>query len=139
MSGRTFVDTNVLVYLFDAGSPRKQETARAIVSELGRSGRAVVSTQVLQELYVTVTRKLSPPLSSAEGAAATEGLTALSIVQIDTPMILAAIARCREASISLWDSLIVEAALAGQCDLLLSEDLQDGRAFGSLRVENPFR
>ncbi len=138
MSGRTFLDTNVLVYLLDAGSPRKQETARAIVSELGRSGRAVVSTQVLQEFYVTVTRKLSPPLSPAEGAEATEGLTALSIVQIDTPMILAAIARCREASISLWDSLIVEAALAGQCDRLLSEDLQNGRAFGSLRVENPF-
>ena len=70
MASRTFFDTNVLVYLFDADSPDKQARAREALRERLESGAVVVSTQVLQEFFVTVTRKLARPLSAAEAEAA---------------------------------------------------------------------
>ena len=69
MSGRVFVDTNVLVYLFDGDAPQKQRRARQILDEEGSPGSIVISTQVLQEFYVTVTRKLGKPLKEAEAEA----------------------------------------------------------------------
>ena len=64
MSGRAFFDTNVLVYLFDSDSPAKQARAREVFESEGRAGNVVISTQVLQEFYVAVTRKLGKPLPS---------------------------------------------------------------------------
>jgi predicted nucleic acid-binding protein len=138
MNDSVFVDTNVLVYLFDADSPEKQERARAILEIEGPSGRLVLSTQVLQEFFVSVTRKLKPPVPPSEAEAAARDLAALDVVEIEAPMVFRAISRSRRHTLSLWDALIVEAALARGCTRLLSEDLQDGRRFGGLVVENPF-
>ena len=66
MASRTFFDTNVLVYLFDADSPGKQARAREALGERLADGAVVVSTQVLQEFFVTVTRKLARPLPAGE-------------------------------------------------------------------------
>lgn len=136
MSGRAFLDTNVLVYLFDRDTPAKQQRAREVLAAEG--GSASVSTQVLQEFYVTVTRKLGQPLAEKDAEAAVRDLAALEVVPIDTPLVLAAIARSRADRLSLWDALVVESALRSGCRRLLTEDLQDGRLFGRLRVENPF-
>ena len=137
MSGRTFLDTNVFVYLFDRDEPAKQQRAREIVNRVGAA--AVLSTQVLQEFYVSVTRKLARPLAVAEAERAVHDLAALDVVVIDVPMVKHAIALSRGDALSFWDALIVEAARAHGCNRLLSEDLQDGRAFGDVHVENPFR
>ena len=136
MAHRTFVDTNVFVYLFDGDAPAKQSRARDILD----SGDTtfVVSTQVLQEFYVTVTRKLATPLPALDAEAATRDLAAFEVVAPDARMVLRAIALARKASFSLWDALIVEAADAAGCDRLLSEDLQAGQAIGSVTVHNPF-
>jgi predicted nucleic acid-binding protein len=134
---RIFLDTNVLVYLFDADTPVKRQRAREIVSEIGAA--AVLSTQVLQEFFVSVTRKLARPLRVAEAEAAVHDLAALDVVVIDVPMVKHAVALSRADRLPFWDALIVEAARAHGCRRLLSEDLQDGRVFGDLRVENPFR
>ena len=136
MSGKVFVDTNVLVYLFDRDAPAKQQRARGIVGELGAG--LVLSTQVLQEFYVSVTRKLAKPLSLREAEDAVADLMALDVVVVDVAIIRAAIARSREDRLSFWDGVIIETARASGCALLLSEDLQHGRAFGTTRVENPF-
>ena len=136
MSGRAFLDTNVLVYLFDRDTPAKQRRAREVLETEG--GSAAVSTQVLQEFYVTVTRKLGQPLAEKDAEAAVRDLAALEVVPVDTPLVLAAIARSRGDRISLWDALVVESALHAGCRRLLTEDLQDGRLFGRIRVENPF-
>jgi len=136
MSGRAFLDTNVLVYLFDRDTPAKQRRAREVLETEG--GSAAVSTQVLQEFYVTVTRKLGQPLAEKDAEAAVRDLAALEVVPVDTPLVLAAIARSRADRLSLWDALVVESALRAGCRRLLTEDLQDGRLFGRLRVENPF-
>lgn len=138
MNGRSFVDTNVLVYCFDAGAPAKRKRALAIMEGDVDVGDLVLSTQILQEFYVTVTRKLKRPLSRKDAAAAVEDLARLPVVQIDLAMVLASIADCQKHQLSLWDTLVLQAALTAGCERVLTEDLQHGFAFGSLRVENPF-
>jgi predicted nucleic acid-binding protein len=139
MSDRLFLDTNVVVYLYDTDAPAKQEVARALIGREGPAGRLVVSTQVLQEFYVTVTRKLASPLSEKAAEEATRALAAFDVVTPDAELVLEAIALARRDQVSLWDALVVAAARRARCSVLLSEDLQDGRRFGALRVENPFR
>lgn len=139
MASRTFLDTNVLVYLFDADSPDKQARAREVLQASLERGVAVVSTQVLQEFFVTVTRKLARPLPAAEAESALRRLMELPVVQVDPDLILAAAVSARRDRISFWDALILAAASAAGCGELLSEDLQHGRSFGGMRVVNPFR
>lgn len=138
MSARSFLDTNVLVYLFDADSKQKQERARNLLAELGPRGDAAISTQVLQEFYVSVTRKLATPLPSEEAEQAVRQLTSLPLVQVDPQTVLEAIVLSRRQTVSFWDALIVQAALDFGCDRVLTEDMQHGRMFGELRIENPF-
>ena len=139
MPSRTFFDTNVLVYLFDADAPEKQAGARESLETALERGTVVVSTQVLQEFFVTVTRKLARPLPAAEAESALRRLMELPVVQVDPDMILAAAVSARRDRISFWDALILTAASAAGCAEVLSEDLQHGRSFGRVRVVNPFR
>jgi predicted nucleic acid-binding protein len=139
MASRTFFDTNVLVYLFDADSPDKQVRARAALRERLERGAVVVSTQVLQEFFVTVTRKLARPLPAEEAEAALRRLMELAVVGIDPDQVLAAAVSSRRDRISFWDALILTAASVAGCEEVLSEDLQHGRSFGRVRIVNPFR
>lgn len=134
-----FLDTNVLVYLFDADAPEKRALARAIFERLVLEGQVLLSTQVLQELYVTVTRKLAVPLGLDEALEVVRELAQLPMVQVDGPMVLEAIQLSQRYGFSLWDALIVQAALAGGAELLLTEDLQHGQLIAGLRIENPFQ
>ena len=139
MKERVFLDTNILVYLFDAGDPAKQRRVQDLLSNRELRTRLILSTQVLQEFYVSVTRKLVTPLDPEVAFQAVQGLTALPVVQIDPPLILLAIQRSRKVKGSFRDALILEAALAAQATLLYSEDFQDGSVFGGLRIVNPFK
>lgn len=138
MKDRIFLDTNVLVYLFDADDPLKQRRAQDLLSSQELRAQVTLSTQVLQEFYVTVTKKLTTPLDPDTAFLAVQDLAAFPIVQIDTSLILLAIQRTRTAKVSLWDALILEAALVAGATLLYSEDFQDGAVFGKLRIVNPF-
>jgi predicted nucleic acid-binding protein len=93
---------------------------------------------VVQEFYVNSTRKLATPLSPERAAARVQDFARLPLVRVDEAMILAAIGRHRSMSFSFWDALILEAALRGGADRLLTEDLQHGQKIEGLRVENPF-
>ena len=139
MKDRIFLDTNVVVYLFDGDAEGKRKRAREILESEGPAGRLALSTQVLQEFYVTVTRKLAKPLDPAAASEAVEDLMSLPTVQVDQPLILAAIARSRSDTISFWDALIIQAALGAGCKHLYSEDLQDRRVIDGMTIENPFR
>ena len=138
MSGKFFIDTNVFVYAFDSADPAKQQVAWELIETIGSKGDCVISTQVLQEFYVVVARKLKKPLDEKTAADATEKLCAFPVVQVDKHMVLSAIRKSIENKLSLWDSLIVEAALSSDCDTLLTEDLQDGFQLGDLCIRNPF-
>lgn len=138
MNDKLFIDTNVLVYYFDSDEPAKQARARTLLDSRTRA-RFVLSTQVLQEFYVSVTRKLAQPLPPSVAFDTVRDLMAMQIVPIDGPFILESIQLAQKTQLSLWDALVVQAALTAGCSRLLTEDLQDGQKIGSLEIENPFR
>lgn len=134
-----FFDTNLLVYLFDSASPEKQGKARDVFSERAQRDEVLLSTQVLQEFYVTVTRKLATPLSADQAERLVRDFAAFPIVSTDAPLVVAAVALSRRHRLSLWDAMIVVAARAGGAAELLTEDLQHGQVLEGLRIVNPFR
>ncbi|HUU02133.1 MAG TPA: PIN domain-containing protein [Myxococcota bacterium] len=138
MIDRIFLDTNVLVHAFDDSNPEKKNRSLEILAQVGDKWQAVISTQVLQEFYVVVLRKLKRPLSENDAEGAIRRFAKLPIVLIDSPMIISAIKTSRENRMSLWDALIVQSALESNCRKLLTEDLQHGRQIASLQIENPF-
>jgi len=134
----SFVDTNVLVYAFDKiGSP-KQQIAQRLMNELMEEDRLRVSTQVLQELFVTLTRKVSQPCSSADALAVLEDLTAWPLMVIDYEAIRAAVNLADQAMLSFWDALVVVAAARTGATVLYTEDLNHGQEILGVRVSNPF-
>jgi predicted nucleic acid-binding protein len=135
---KAFLDTNVLVYVFDHDEPAKGERARELL-EQAMPGQLALSAQVLGEFYVTVTRKLRRPLDEIMAVEALEWLRLLHVVALDAALVQAAVRTCRSSQLSYWDGLIVAAAAAAGCERLLSEDLNDGQLIGSVRVQNPFR
>ncbi len=139
MSGRAFVDTNVLVYAHDRGAGEKNARARELVKRLWRERIGVVSTQVLQELYVNVRRKASAPVSAPEARALVEDYLAWPLVVNDGATILQAVAIEERFGLSFWDALVVASAQEAGVEILWSEDLNDGQAYGSVVVRNPFR
>lgn len=130
----TFLDTSVVVYAYDGADTAKQETARALLA----AGGWVVSTQVMQEFFVVVTRKLARPLSEAAAVQALDHL-AEAAVTVDAPTVVDAAARSGRHQISFRDALIVAAAARAGCERLLSEDLSHGQAIDGVTVHDPFR
>lgn len=137
MSARTFLDTNVLVYLFDSRDPSKQERASHIL-ESEEPSPFVVSAQVLGEFYVTVTQKLPTPLDSISARAAVDWISEYIVISTDVFLVRRAMGTAEAAQLSYWDALIIEAAVSAGCDRILTEDLTSGSVILGLRVENPF-
>ncbi len=137
MTARSFVDTNVWVYATDRGEPDKRARARELLAS-GVELDLVVSAQVLGEFFVTVTRKLTPPVPRDRAVRIVDRMSQLPVVPLDARLVSAAIAGSREWGISYWDALIIAAAEAAGCDRILTEDLADGATYGSVHVENPF-
>lgn len=136
---RTFFDTNVLVYVFDFDAPDKSRKAHELMRGHVASGGLLLSTQVLQEFYVTVTRKLARPLPDDTALAALRQLATLPTVRVDSRLVLEAARRSPALTLSFWDALIVQAAIEGGATHLLSEDLQHGRQIDGVTIQNPFR
>ena len=131
-----FVDTNVLIYLFDNDSPSKQARAQALLVE--ERDQIVLSTQVLGEFYVNVTRKLEQPLPQDAAARAVEDFSRFDVQSVTAELVLAAVRRSRSSLLSYWDSLIVETARKAGAEILFTEDLQHGQEIDGLRIVNPF-
>ena len=139
MSGKpTFVDTNVLVYAYDADSGAKHTMARERLEELWENESGSISTQVLQEFYVTVTRKLTRPMSrrSAREVIATYATWPVRRPEVDD--LVEASELEERHHLSFWDALIVVAARRSGAEVLLTEDMQEGRRFDGLLVASPF-
>jgi predicted nucleic acid-binding protein len=137
MTEPIFVDTNVWVYAVDAADPARRERALEVVDP-ARGRDLVISSQVLTEFYAVVTRKLAVPLPARDAEAMVAQLSVLPVVAVDASLVAAAIAGSREWQVSIWDALILRAAEVAGCRRVLSEDLADGRTYGSVAVENPF-
>lgn len=138
MTSRSFFDTNVLVYLFDRSSPEKKRRAQELFRQHATAGTLLLSTQVLQEFYVVTTRKLVEPLPASDAIKVLNQLTAFSPIEVDAKMVVRAAERSETDMLSLWDALIVEAAVAAGAQCILSEDMQDGREHSGVEIRNPF-
>jgi predicted nucleic acid-binding protein len=136
MPGRSFLDTNLLVYTDDRSQRQKQQAALAILERGRRTSSGVVSTQVLQEYFVTATRKLGVPVEIARRKV--ELFARFDLFLIGFEDILAAIDLHRLHGFSPWDALAVRAAARSGCSFLYTEDLQHGRKIDGLEIVNPF-
>lgn len=134
----TLVDTNVLASAHDRSETARQSVARALVEGLWRDRAGVLSTQVLQELYVVATRKLDPPMPSATARELVVLYATWPVVQVDVPLILSASALEERHTLSFWGALVLEAAWRAGATRLVTEDLQPGRRVGGVMIENPF-
>ena len=137
MSVRSFFDTNIVVYADDDDTPAKQRRARDLVYEHWRGGSGVVSLQVLQEYFVTVTRKLK--LDARKARRKVELLSEFDVVAPEVADILAAIDLHRLHGFSFWDALILRAAKQSGCRVLFSEDFQPSREVDGVQIVNPFQ
>jgi predicted nucleic acid-binding protein len=134
-AGKVFLDANILVYAQDHDSPAKRRRSREVIAALAESGAGVISTQVLQEFYVTVTRKLGVAPLAAKSVLQTFKM--FEIVQASPALIEGAIDCSILNTISFWDALIVAAAASSGCEVVYSEDLNPGQTIQGVRIENP--
>jgi predicted nucleic acid-binding protein len=135
---KAFFDTNVLVYAFDKSEPEKGGIAKGLIRDFGSKGNLVLSTQVLQEFYATVTKAKKIMLTKKKAEDIVNDFAEFPLVQVDKAIVSKAMKRHQSNAFSFWDSLIVEAALQSDCSTLLSEDMQNGLVIDSLTISNPF-
>jgi predicted nucleic acid-binding protein len=138
MSGKSFVDTNILFYAQDRQAGSKHERAKRLVDELWASGTGALSTQVLQEFCVNARRKNSD-LPMDELRRLIDAFLSWEIVVNTGESVLRALENEARYKISFWDALIVDAAQRCGAEILYSEDLNDGQTYGSVRVVNPLK
>jgi predicted nucleic acid-binding protein len=136
MSARSFFDTNILTYADDGAAPAKQRVAIELVARHRRAGTGVLSLQILQEYFVTATKKLHIDPSVVRRKV--ELLAEFDVVAPDLDDILAAIDLHRLRGFSFWDSLVVQTAKRSGCSALFSEDMQHGLEIDGVRIVNPF-
>ena len=139
MGDRGFVDTNVLVYAYDADAPAKQVQAQELLKARILDDSIVTSVQVIGEFFNAVTRRIQQPMAADEALEAIARIKAIPVVDIDVQLAERAIENHMEYQISYWDALIVAAAERAVCTELLTEDLNDGQSFRNLVVVNPFK
>ena len=139
MTGAIFVDTNLLVYARDTSEGAKQRMAASWLEALWRDQSGRTSMQVLNEYYITVTRKLKPGLAADDAWDDVQSLLAWQPQTTDAALLAAAREVERRYRLGWWDALVVAAAQMQQCGILLTEDLQDGMSFGVVTVRNPFK
>ena len=138
MIAPVFVDANVLVYARDANERIKQPRATEWLALLWREQAGRTSVQALSEFYVTVTRKVKPPLSAEDAWDDVKSFLLWRPQPVDEELLQRAREVEQRYRLSWWDSMIVAAAQLQDCALLLTEDLHDGAAFGAVTVRSPF-
>jgi predicted nucleic acid-binding protein len=139
IEGYFFLDTNILIYAVDGAFPAKQQIAVQLVRQAIMSGRGIISIQVVQEFLNAARRKFKQPMTIEECRGhirnVLEPLCAYlpSISTMDRALLV-----IEETGFSLYDALIVTAAIESGCHTLLTEDLQHGRKIQGLTIVNPF-
>jgi predicted nucleic acid-binding protein len=132
-----FADTNVLLYALDSRNPEKQAQAAIWMDYLWASGHGRLSWQVLNEFYTNAIRKTGVPTAEARLAVALFSKWRPGGVSME--MVERAWYWMDQAQIAWWDAMIVASAERQGCAVLLSEDFQAGRKYGSVEVINPFQ
>lgn len=137
MTGKYFVDTNILMYAHDSTTGAKHERATALVQQLWRDRSGVVSTQVLQELAVNLRRKAGRPLEAKATREIVSDYLSWDVVTNTGGSILEALDLEERYRISFWDALIIQSAHSAGVEVLYSEDLSTDQVYAGVRVVNP--
>ena len=137
MSDKCFVDTNILVYAHDRAAGLKHQRAQSLLERLWLSGQGVLSTQVLQELCVSLRRKASRPFGTEEVRQLVRDYSAWEVVANTPASVLEALEIESRYRMSFWDALIVQAAWSAGASMLYSEDMAAGQHYGPVQVVNP--
>jgi predicted nucleic acid-binding protein len=132
-----FVDTNVLVYAHDGAAGNKYSQSVGLVTRLTRQASGALSIQVFVEFYAAATKKLA--MTSLEAEEAIKGLGRWTIHCPGHADVLRACRLHRSYKVSWWDAMILNSAMETGCDILWSEDLNDGQRYGTVTVRNPFK
>lgn len=135
MAGKTFIDTNILVYAADEDAGAKRDASRAVLAAIAGEGSGVISTQVMQEFFVAATRKLDMPPLAAKTILKT--FTVFEVVHVSPELIHDAIDCSLLNTLSFWDALIIAAAAAAGCARVYTEDLNAGQALLGVTIVNP--
>jgi predicted nucleic acid-binding protein len=133
-----FCDTNVFVYAYDVTAGRKQDQAFSLLARLWESGEGVISIQVLQELFVTLTSKIPQPLSVQDARSVVSDMGAWRTIEPGHRDVLDAIDGATRWQVSFWDAMILTTAIRAGARTVWSEDLNEGQAYDGTVVHNPF-
>lgn len=136
---KVFVDTNVIVYAYDKDADKKHKIAASIMKDLWHSGLGIISTQVLQEFFVTLTNKIPKPLKVSVVRETVKRLSRWDVVLIDVDTIIRATEIQERYKYSFWDSLIIASAIGSGAKAIFSEDLADGQTIQGVIIKNPFK
>jgi predicted nucleic acid-binding protein len=136
---KIFLDTNILVYAYDTSSGIKHDVARNIVTDLWNSRNGVLSIEVLQEFFVSITKKIPNPLDIKTAGDIIRDFLLWEIIDNDGELMLAAIDIQSRHRYSFWDSLIIAAAVKIGASVLLTEDLKNGQIIEDVIIKNPFK
>ncbi len=137
MSDKFFVDTNILIYAYDTQAGNKHDRCKNIIRTLWNEGNGVISTQVMQEFYVNVTRKIPKPLSLEQARGILNQYETWQVETVEPPLINFASKIQERNQLSFWDSLIMATAIQGNVKVLYSEDLNAGQIIEGIQVVNP--
>jgi predicted nucleic acid-binding protein len=135
---REFVDADVLIYAFDTSAGRKKAVAEQLLARCWESGAGCLSVQVLQEFFVTVTKKVTHPLALDDAAERVREFATWKVFAPTAADVLGAIAIQKASKLSFWDAMVLQAAAESGCDVLWTEDLNDGQVIRGVRIRNPF-
>jgi predicted nucleic acid-binding protein len=139
MNDRFFLDTNVFVYSFDRSAPAKARRAAQLIGRAVETRKGIVSYQVAQEFFNVALRRFAQAMSAADAEQYLATVfRPLMVVHSSLALYGEALRLTNRYRLSWLDSLIVAAALEGQCSILYTEDFQEGQQFGELRIDNPF-
>ncbi len=139
MRGRVLIDTNVLVYAYDVSEPEKQRRALDVLRGLAERETGVVSTQIMAEMFVVLTRKLSSPLSAEQAVRSLERhMRTWQVVSVTDFIVLEAARGVRDHAMSFWDAQVWATAKLNQIPVVLSEDFASGSVIEGVQFESPF-
>jgi predicted nucleic acid-binding protein len=138
MSGRQFIDTNILIYAHDLDAGEKHQQAASIIRMLWEEETGVISVQVLQEFYVNITQKIPQPLPQAKARGLIGAYRAWQVESPTAETVLSASEIQERNRLSFWDAMILATAVQGGAETLLSEDLNHGQVIEGIEVRNPF-
>jgi predicted nucleic acid-binding protein len=133
-----FIDTNVLVYAYDRSAGKKYEAAVELLKACWEYENGRVSMQVLQEFFVTVTRKIASPLDVPSARQIVADLAQWRLHAPEADDLLQAIDFQQNYQLSFWDAMVVQSAVRLGCSWLVTEDFSHGQVFGGVQVVNPF-